>query len=96
MVTRLMEAIVIFLKFNTKQQTKPESRTYGEENTFNIWDSSFKKSSKVYSNQMNPSPESSIRVKNFTLLSQCLEPYIDKCLTLDKYYSNDEWLNYFK
>ena len=33
MLTRLMEAIVIILKFNTKQQTKPGSRTYGEENT---------------------------------------------------------------
>ena len=36
MLTRLMEAIVINLKFNTKQQTKPGSRTYGEENTFNF------------------------------------------------------------
>ena len=85
MLTRLMEAIVIILKFNTKQQTKPGSRTYGEENTFNTWDSSFKKSSKVYSNKINPFPESSIRAKNFTLLSQYLEPCIDKYLTLDKY-----------
>ena len=36
MLTRLMEAIVTILKFNAKQQTKPGSRTYREDNTFNI------------------------------------------------------------
>lgn len=66
--------IVIILKCDINQQTKPGGRACGEESTYDIYDSSLRESSKVYSSQINASPESSIKAKMFTLLFRIIFP----------------------